>query len=77
MASSDRRSVVCRAFQGIGGSGIYAVDMVILYELVPQNRYPLYTAVVTAVVALAFALGPVLGGVITNAASWRWVFLLK
>jgi MFS family permease len=68
------RSVVCRAFQGIGGSGIYAVDMAMLYELVPPVRYPLYMATVTAVVALAFALGPVLGGIIS---TWRWVFLFK
>ncbi|SPQ26213.1 ba547b17-0231-4f79-90ca-c1e314706002 [Thermothielavioides terrestris] len=66
--------VVCRAFQGIGGSGIYAVDMAMLYELVPPVRYPLYMATVTAVVALAFALGPVLGGIIS---TWRWVFLFN
>ncbi|KAK4236506.1 multidrug resistance protein 3 [Achaetomium macrosporum] len=76
-AQSVVQLAVCRAFQGIGGSGIYAVAMVMLYELVPANRYPLYTAVVTVVVALAFALGPVLGGVITDNASWRWVFLLN
>jgi MFS family permease len=50
-------SAVCRAFQGIGGSSIYAVAMVMLYELVRPDQYPLYTVVVTAVVALAFALG--------------------
>jgi MFS family permease len=75
--SNELPSAVCRAFQGIGGSGIYAVAMVMLYELVPASRYPLYTAAVTVVVALAFSLGPVLGGVITDRASWRWVFLLK
>ncbi|KAK3302903.1 major facilitator superfamily domain-containing protein [Chaetomium strumarium] len=76
-AQSVVQLAVCRAFQGIGGSGIYAVAMVMLYELVPANRYPLYTAAVTVVVALAFSLGPVLGGAITDRASWRWVFLLN
>lgn len=70
------RSAVCRAFQGIGGSGIYAVNMAMLYELVPPARYSLYTAMVTVVIALAFSLGPVLGGLIAGG-SWRWVFLLK
>ncbi|KAK4248390.1 multidrug resistance protein 3 [Corynascus novoguineensis] len=76
-AQSVVQLAVCRAFQGIGGSGIYAVAMVMLYELVRPHRYPLYTATVTVVVALAFALGPLLGGLITDRASWRWVFLIN
>ncbi|KAK4200774.1 multidrug resistance protein 3 [Triangularia verruculosa] len=71
---------ICRAFQGIGGSGIYAVNMVMMYELVPPPKYPLYTAMITVVVALSFSLGPIFGGLITSGgdgSAWRWVFLLN
>ncbi|KAK0667281.1 multidrug resistance protein 3 [Cercophora samala] len=71
---------ICRAFQGIGGSGIYAVNMVMMYELVPPPKYPLYTAMITVVVALSFSLGPIFGGLITSgggSSTWRWVFLLN
>jgi MFS family permease len=64
-------------FQGIGGSGIYGITTIMIYELVPPSKFPLYTTYVMVLFAIAFALGPVLGGLITNHGSWRWVFLLK
>ncbi|EED15702.1 efflux pump antibiotic resistance protein, putative [Talaromyces stipitatus ATCC 10500] len=69
--------IVCRAFQGIGGSGIYSISMVMIYELVPPPKYPLYTASAIALVALGNAIGPIFGGLITENTTWRWVFLLN
>ncbi|KAI1339724.1 putative multidrug resistance protein fnx1 [Xylariaceae sp. FL0016] len=65
--------IVCRPFQGVGGGGVYAVALVMLYELVPKSKYPLYTAMA----ALANALGPIFGGLIARSSAWRWVFLLN
>ncbi|EGC49537.1 drug resistance transporter [Histoplasma capsulatum var. duboisii H88] len=76
-AQTMTQLIVCRAFQGIGGGGIYALIMVMLYELVPPPRYPAYAALLTTMVASSFALGPVFGGLILRGASWRWVFLLN
>ncbi|KAI1129426.1 drug resistance transporter [Nemania abortiva] len=69
--------IIFRAFQGLGGGGIYAVALAMLYELVPKRKYPLYTAVSTCLVALGSTLGPVFGGLIANGTTWRWVFLLN
>lgn len=51
--------------------------MVMIYELVPPPKYPLYTASAIALVALANAAGPVFGGLIAESSTWRWVFLLN
>lgn len=75
-ADSEFR-IVCRAFQGIGGSGTYSLSILMVYELVPPPKYPTYTAMSTLVIALAAMLGPVFGGLITARSTWRWVFLLK
>lgn len=56
---------------------MYAISMVMIYELVPPSKYPLYTAAAIGLVALANAVGPVFGGLITERSTWRWVFLLK
>lgn len=48
-----------------------------IYELVPPQKYPLYTASAIGLIALANAVGPVFGGLIAERSSWRWVFLLK
>ncbi|KAI1260126.1 drug resistance transporter [Xylariaceae sp. FL1019] len=69
--------IIFRAFQGLGGGGVYAVALVMLYELVPKTKYPLYTAISTCLVALGNALGPIFGGLIADGTTWRWVFLLN
>ncbi|CAG9942771.1 unnamed protein product [Clonostachys rosea f. rosea IK726] len=69
--------IIFRVLQGVGGSGMYGMTTIMLYELVPPAKFPLYTTFVMILFAIGFALGPVLGGLITNSGSWRWVFLLK
>ncbi|KAI1347995.1 drug resistance transporter [Xylaria sp. FL0043] len=69
--------IIFRAFQGIGGGGLYAVAFVMIFELVPKNKYPLFTVISTSLIALGNALGPIFGGLIAQRTTWRWVFLLN
>lgn len=73
----DGNRIVLRAFQGIGGSGIYSMVGVITIIVVPPEKYGKYVAIISSVFAVASVLGPVLGGTINDHSSWRWVFLLK
>lgn len=70
-------SVVFRALQGIGGSGIYSVVFVIVGKIATVEKIGLYTGILSSVFALASLLGPILGGVIIDNTTWRWVFFLK
>lgn len=63
--------------QGIGGAGTYALAMIMLYDLVPPEKYAAYVSAVSGVLGVALVLGPVLAGLINNYTTWRWVFLLK
>lgn len=69
--------IILRAFQGVGASGSYAVIVTIFFELVPPSKFALTTSLISAIFALAFLLGPLLGGAITLFSSWRWVFIIK
>ncbi|KAF2800543.1 MFS multidrug transporter-like protein [Melanomma pulvis-pyrius CBS 109.77] len=69
--------VILRALQGSGGAGCFSVASIIVFEMVPRAKYPLYGSLVSAVVALATLLGPIIGGAITQSATWRWVFLIN
>ncbi|KAI9163752.1 Multidrug resistance protein 3 [Paramyrothecium foliicola] len=66
-----------RVLQGIGGSGLYSLSMIILPELCPPNVRQYMGAVIGLVVAGSGLLGPVIGGILTNYASWRWVFFIN
>ena len=69
--------IILRAFQGIGASGSYSIAVVMLYELIPPEKYAAFTSIVSGVIALGLLLGPIIGGVINNYTTWRWVFFLK
>lgn len=63
--------------QGIGGSGIYSNVFVIVTKIITPDKIGLYTGILTSVFAIASLLGPILGGVIVDNTTWRWVFFLK
>lgn len=70
-------SIIFRSIQGMGGSGIYSLVTVMTPLMVPPAKYPTYIAIISSVFAISSVLGPILGGVISDSATWRWVFWLK
>ncbi|KAB5578102.1 drug resistance transporter EmrB/QacA subfamily [Coniochaeta sp. 2T2.1] len=69
--------IILRAFQGIGGSGIYSMVLFLAPKLVPMTEYGKYIGIISSVFALASVTGPLVGGAISSNTSWRWVFLLN
>ncbi|KAI1375798.1 putative MFS multidrug transporter [Hypoxylon crocopeplum] len=69
--------IVFRAFQGLGGSGIYSTVFVIVTKIATVDKVGTYTGILSSVFALASLLGPILGGVIVDNTTWRWVFFIN
>ncbi|OAQ65949.1 MFS multidrug transporter [Pochonia chlamydosporia 170] len=76
-AQNMHQLIAFRALQGIGGSGLYTLALIILPELSPIHLRELISAVIGLVVALSGVLGPVLGGLLTDYTTWRWVFWIN
>lgn len=74
---ANKCRIILRAFQGIGAAGTYSLCNVIYFEIIPQEKYAVYSAVLAAILGGGLVLGPVLGGVINNYTTWRWIFLFK
>jgi MFS family permease len=69
--------IVLRTFQGLGASGVYALVLIVTFEMIPSDKYPKYSVYVTLAFAISLCVGPLCGGAINEQATWRWVFLLK
>lgn len=73
----DHRRVVCRAFQGVGAAGCISLAIVMIYEMVPASKYPLFMAIQSLANALGSLCGPLIGGGVSEYSTWRWAFLIK
>ena len=66
-----------RVLQGVGGGGLGPSEQSILADTFPERKRGMAFAVYGMAVVLAPALGPTLGGWITDHYSWRWVFFIN
>jgi DHA2 family methylenomycin A resistance protein-like MFS transporter len=63
-----------RALQGAGSAILMPATMAILHDAFPKEKQGLVLGIWGAVGGVAFAVGPLIGGVFTDAISWRWVW---
>jgi MFS transporter, DHA2 family, multidrug resistance protein len=77
LAPSLMMLVVFRAMQGFAGGGLQPVSQAILADSFPPEKRGMAFAMYGLAVVFAPAIGPTLGGWITDQASWRWVFLIN
>lgn len=66
-----------RVLQGLGGGGLGPSEQAILADTFPPAKRGMAFAVYGMAVVLAPAIGPTLGGFITDNFSWRWVFFIN
>ncbi len=81
MASGLSRSmtqlIVFRALQGIGAGGLQPVSITIIGDIFEPEERARMQGVFGAVWGVAAMSGPLLGGLIVRALSWRWIFFIN
>jgi DHA2 family multidrug resistance protein len=69
--------VIFRVLQGVGGGGLAPVEQAILVDTFPKEKLGGAFALYSMAIVTAPAIGPPLGGWITDSFSWRWVFFIN
>ncbi|MDE1891344.1 MAG: DHA2 family efflux MFS transporter permease subunit [Betaproteobacteria bacterium] len=66
-----------RTLQGIGGGGLQPSSQAILSDTFPPHQRGMAFAVYGITTVMAPAIGPTVGGWITDTFTWRWIFLIN
>ena len=69
--------IICRILQGAGGGGLQPSEQAILADTFPPAKRGMAFAVYGVAVVTAPAIGPTLGGWITDNFTWRWIFFIN
>src|SRR3954447_26353121 len=77
MAADITQLVALRAIQGLGAGGLMTLAMAAVGDLVSPRERGRYQGYIAAVFAAATVLGPLVGGVLVEHVSWRWVFYVN
>lgn len=77
MSTNVWELVFFRVIQGIGGGGLLSTAQAILIETFPKEEIGMANAIYGLGVIIGPALGPTLGGYITDNMNWQWVFYIN
>src|SRR5436305_626993 len=77
LANSTEELIVFRVLQGLGGGMILPLGQLMLAEAAGPKRMGRVMSIVAVPAMLAPILGPTIGGLILDNASWRWIFYVN
>lgn len=77
LAQTMTQLILFRFLQGLGAGGLMTLAQTTIGDLVSPRERGRYQGLFSAVFAVCSVAGPLLGGALTDALSWRWVFYVN
>ena len=76
-APTETFLIATRALMGIGGALMWPAILGMTYAILPEDKAGLAGGIIIGAAGLGNAVGPLIGGVLTDLASWRWIFFVN
>ena len=77
LSTSINEIIIWRAIQGFIGGGMIPTVFASAYLIFPRSRMSVIVPLIGLVATLAPTIGPTIGGYLTNALSWHWLFFIN
>ncbi|OKP03705.1 hypothetical protein PENSUB_6858 [Penicillium subrubescens] len=71
LSKKQKMMIICRAFQGLGGAGVYTLTLFSFVRIVPYNQYDKASSLGGGILSLGLVLGPLLGGAIAIGTAFQ------
>src|SRR5690348_17279846 len=76
-AQTETWLIFARVVMGVGGALMWPAILGMTYELLPEEKAGLAGGIIIGAAGIGNAVGPLLGGFLTDELSWRWIFFLN
>jgi EmrB/QacA subfamily drug resistance transporter len=76
-AQTETWLIATRTLMGIGGALMWPAILGMTFAILPGEKAGLAGGIILGAAGLGNAIGPLIGGVLTDALSWRWIFFLN
>jgi EmrB/QacA subfamily drug resistance transporter len=76
-AQTETWLIATRTLMGIGGALMWPAILGMTYEILPEEKAGLAGGIIIGAAGLGNAVGPLIGGILTQELSWRWIFFLN
>ncbi len=76
-AQTETWLIASRTLMGIGGALMWPAILGMTFAILPSEKAGLAGGIILGAAGLGNAVGPLIGGVLTDLASWRWIFFLN
>ena len=77
LSQTMEQLIIFRGLQGIGAGALFPISLAVIGDLFSPAERGRYQGLFGAVFGLSFILGPAIGGLLTDYASWHWVFFVN
>ena len=77
LAQSLEQVVLFRIIQGLAGAPLMPLSQAVMLDINPREKHGSAMALWSASISTVQAIGPTLGGYLTEHYNWRWVFLIN
>src|SRR6185436_3621343 len=76
-AQTEAWLIASRTLMGVGGALMWPAILGMTFEILPEEKAGLAGGIILGAAGLGNAVGPLIGGVLTDLLSWRWIFFLN
>jgi EmrB/QacA subfamily drug resistance transporter len=77
LSTTTAALIAARTVQGLGAASLFTSALAVIADLYPPERRARYMGLLSATMGISSVIGPLVGGLVTDAFGWHWAFFIN